>query len=394
MTGSLRHRLLLLGCLATFAACSGSDAMGPVRAAFDEAGHLHVAVRTKTGQDEGGGWSYKGFYYGVLEAETWRWESIPLDDQSTGTSFGRVYYLSASEEDHALIVADSLQGVQAFEVWGEAPKNLRLADSASDALDSDTRRILRSDFALNAAWFGADGTARILAGDRLFELQDGLVTRAIPTDGSCAMTDRNTYEDCMFHPTGDRSGEAAIMAWQEKTHDEISLRSLSCSNQACIWQEVPGQTLGTRDPGGSSNALRRSFLHLSDGTPLFVRPVNMEGVESYALLASTPAADRILIPGNTHFAGAAARPTGGYVAVGASYDDKVTLVIVDGDGMQRSLDLGGCRSGKQRDPLSVVVKGSGEEEEAHVLLSDGASSILYIVVDLVTGLYERRGVDF
>jgi hypothetical protein len=377
----------LLG--ASLMACEAQDRIGPVRATIDGAGRLHVVTRLKTGQDEGGGWGYRGFRGITQDGGTWSASAVPMEDRSSGGSFGRPYFLAMDGDDRPVVVADAADGVAVFRGGGGDWTELEPAQT----LPAEARLALNAPYTLSAAWDAEDGVVRFLAGEWLFEVEGDAILTAREMDTAISLHDRVSFTDCLFDATGPLTGEAACYAWQDDEDDEVHLIALDCTAEPCTWEEVPDVGLGTRDPGGSSDSLRRVFLHLADGTPLLVRPVwPAEGRDTYALLASTPDEDRVLIEGDVYFAGAAARPSGGYAALAATYSDRLLLVIVDSDGALRELDLGRVTASSQEDPLSLLIESSPDGEVAHAFLAKGAGALHHVRVDLTTDHITRKTV--
>ena len=315
--------------------------------------------------------------------------TVPMADRSSNGSFGRPYFLAVDGDNRPVVVADTAEGVAVLRGDGGAWTRLEPLQT----LPSDAQLSLHTPNLLAAAWDSEDGRVRFLAGDWLFEVEGDAIATAHALDTGISLADRVSFTDCLFDSTGPLAGEAACYAWQSDAEDEVFLIALDCTAEPCTWEEVPGVGLGTRDPGGSSNSLRRVFLHLEDGTPLLVRPVGpAEGDATYTLLASTPDEDRVLIEENVYFAGAAERPSGGYAALGATYSNRLLLVIVDSDGAQREVDLGRVTASSQADPLPLVIEATPDGEVAHAFLAKSANALLHVRVDLTTDEVSRETI--
>ncbi len=386
---SLVHLIVALLLGASLQACEGADRIGPIRATIDGEGRLHVAVRLRTGEDEGGGWGYREFRALSLDQGTWTVNTVPMDDRSIGGSFGRPFFLMVDGQDRPVVVSDSDAGTVVFRGGGGPWTKLE----PGEELPSEARLALGTPYALSAAWDSEDGVVRFLAGAWLFEVAGGAVTDARAMDAGISLSDRVDFTDCLFDATGPLTGDAACYAWQSGEDDAVHMIALDCSAEPCTWDEVPDLGLGTRDPGGSSNSLRRVFLHLADGTPVLVRPVQPEaGGTTHALPASTPDGDRILTEAAVAGAGAAARPSGGYAAVAATYSNRLLFVIVDGDGAQREIDAGRIAAGSQADPLALVIEATPDGEVAHALLAKGSKALHHVRVDLSSDEVSRSAV--
>jgi len=392
-TGTFWSPLGLALALLGLAACSGPDRLGPIQVAFGAGGELHLAVRVEGGQDEGGGWSYGAFRYGVADGSGWHVDSVPLEDRSAGDSFGRPYRLALDGAGRAWIVVDTLAGVQAYRrregVW-------RSAGPWGDPLPDEASQAWRAQRALVAAWGGADGVVRVLAGRWLFDLggDEALPSLAGARDtGAACPPGEGSLGECHFAPTGPAEGQAAVPGWQGP-EGATDLRTLRCDADACVWRDEPGVNLGTRDPGGSTNPARRVFFHRADGTPLLVRPVQPASGPTYALLASSPAGEVVLLENDVFVAGAAPRPAGGFVALALTYGGALRLVVVEPDAALRIVEVGTHGSGDGVDPLALVVRLDSGVEVLHAFLGQGADAIRHLRVDLASDAISEETLSF
>jgi hypothetical protein len=389
----IKRMLACVGLLLGLIACQpGPDRLAPLQIEVDSQGVFHLAGRYRTGEGEGGGYGYKQFLYGWGKAGDWQRDSIDLGIGDIGSSFESIYRLAIENGDRPILVADLAEGLRvrtkALGSWIAMYPFVGLDELATQSLNTRNQ--------LNAAWTGSDGIVRILSGNWLFEIDEGTIARATDTGRDCLLQGRgDPMEDCFFDPTGDRQGQAAVYYYTGHPLQDglVHLLDLSCDATDCQWSEVPDVDLGTTDPGGSSGPHHRLFFHTADGTPVLVRRVGSASGENYALQANWPDGELVLAEEDVYKVGAAARKSGGFVAVAETYSNTLHLFVVDQDFSSREIFLATLSYRFMRSPLAVLPIGEGESEHVHVFVSMGSRSVTHLDVNLTTDSIQMETIE-
>lgn len=384
---SLGNPALLAGALAAAAlcpACAGPR-LANVEALFGPDEALHVMARYRTRADEGGVFQYQDFLYTVHDRSGWHPKASSLGNNETESAFEKPFRLLTDGQGRAFVVADVNRGLV---VQMRDSKGWRTLDTSAP-ISAAARETLGRKGQFGAAWFGADGVLRVLYGAFLYEFEGAgagqKLARAIDTGLPCVLG------TCIFDPTGDRQGEAAVVS---SDREKYKIYALQCAADACRWSEVPDVDLGTTDDGGSSGPLRRVFFHTADGKAMLVRPVGVSGGPSYAVLASFPGGESMVVSDGAYFIGAAPRPGGGFVVASESYTNELTLVVEDGDHRRTSFKLGAFDYAYASEPVAVRVrKGRAGTEQAHVFLGVESTAVTHFVVDLPGGKVTREKIN-
>ncbi len=343
-------------------------------------GSLHILSRARTGESEGGDFTYHEFLYASQAGATTDLVPSSLGEGDASFGFESLYRLAMDPKGRPLLVADVKGGlvVQVLDAgsWKKVPVG---AGVSADAASS-----LAKEHQLGAVWTGSDNDVRVLHGAWIFVIDGDAIKSATPVNGTC-----NLEEHCTFDPTGDLAGDAAVY-----DHDagKYTLRQLACPVDGCHWIDVPGVDFGDSDMGGSSSPFRRVFLHDKDGNGTLVRPMSTPSdSDNYSVLASTVSQQTKVRAGGAFFIGAAPRPGGGIVVAARTYDKELTLHVVDEGGQVKDIDLGTSESGEE--PIRLHVTDAGGAEKVHVVIREAETTVGHFVVSLPSGTSTHESIE-
>ncbi len=359
---------------------SGSGFAGHLDTLLLDDGSLHILSRARTGEAEGGNYTYHEFLYASPDGAGWDLVPSLLGDGEVTDAFESVYRLALDPKGRPLIIADMKGGLVVQVLDAGAWKVVPVGPNIS----ADAVSVLAKDHQLGAVWGGSDNDVRFLHGDFVFVTDGDTITAATAVSGSCALED-----NCTFAPTGDLAGDAALY-----DHDagKYTLRQLACTVDGCQWTSVPGVDFGDSDMGGSSSPFRRVFFHDKDGKSTLVRPMSNPGDEgNYSVLASTTDQKLTVRPSGAFQIGAAPRPGGGLAVAVRTYDDKLVLHVVGADGKGKDIELG--TSSTAEEPIQVHVREAGGVEKVHVVVREEQTTVGHFVVSLPGGTFTHESIE-
>lgn len=364
------HRLAWLGAALAIAGCY-PDRLGHIETVIDSGGRLHVLVHRITAEAHGGGHAAVGFRHADQTDAGWTSGALDRRASTSGYAYESTYHLHVASDDRLVAVINVADG---FEVLARMP-----GDEWEPVALSERPAIAAP---AGASWMGSDDRLRILTGDALVEVSEDGTSHVTPTGGQCDVQ-RQEWNECHFHPTGDQGGEAAVYG-AGAGFGSLSLRRLDCETGTCAWSDAVEHGLG--EFGGLINDWTdRMFLHTALGTPTVVH-------RSGLAIRVGAAGRSVLVGGETYRFGAAARPSGGIVVVASAYyTDALALHVIPDDlsAAPRTISLPTLAlRGSIR--LSLIVEGA--PEHAHVVLATGPASLVHLDVDLESEELTREDI--
>lgn len=362
---------------AALSACApGPDRLSSITALSGQDGTLHVAARLRSGEGEGGGSKHRAYLYAHVDG-TGQTIRAELPALAGGNDYCDEARLLLVEGQKSTTLAIEGAEVSAWQI--DATGSFRQASPAPLPVGQQSLYGLR----LRGAWRETTGPSEVvdvLTDQRLFRVEGDAITSSRSVGEGCA-----SGSLChVLPPTPSEPALAAVLG-----AGGVVLRTLDCSATDCAWTDG-GVLSQNGDLGGSSCLGGRFLLGVGKAseprTPVFLRLIQPPNKgATYALLASSPAGDRVLRENGAYFFGAAALPDGGYAVAVEGYDQNMQVIIVAADlQTTRSIDLGRRPYDFMNNTLTVLGSGSAGDPRVHVLYGVGSATLRHLTIETQT----------